>query len=458
MLDSAVLLALFGLSAFFSGSETALFALTPVQAQRIRDRNPRAGARLQRLLSQPERVLSTILIGNTIVNVAIASVGFVVVHTLAPQHSTLIAIPATTVLLLLAGDLVPKRLAIAYAERLAPIFSAVLVLWMHVFAPLGRLLEVCSGPLRRFLLPERKALNDAELLTMMQVGAEQGVLDAEERSMVDGIMRLSELKASDAMTPRVDLIGIDLDDPPERQLAAARRARFLHLPVYRRTPDAIEGFLNVTRYLLDPAHDVRKAATPALFVPENVTLDDLLITFQRNSREIACVLDEYGGTAGVVTRGDVLEFVVKGVERETGARRPQLESIGGGVWLVAGTAVLDEVNRELDTRLEAEGADRIAGWVAFHAERLLKAGESVEAQGCRATVRRLRNHRIEQVQLELMEGGRPPRPCAAGEEVLENRREDALFLPNFRSGGASPPGPATITDSLPTGTTKGVRS
>lgn len=402
MMDSAVLMVLFGLSAFFSGSETALFALTPVQAQRIRERNPQAGARLQRLLSQPERVLSTILIGNTIVNVAVASVSFLVVHMLTPEHSTLVAIPATTVLLLLIGDLVPKRIAIAHAERLAPFFSAVLVLWMHLFAPLARLLEVSSNLLRKFLLPERKALNDAELLTMMQVGAEQGVLDAEERSMVDGIMRLSELKASDAMTPRVDLVGIDLDDPPERQLSTARQARLLNLPVYRRTPDAIEGFLNVACYLLDPSHDVRKATTPALFIPENATLDDLLITFQRNEREIACVLDEYGGTAGVVTRGDVLEFVVKGVQREHGTRRPLVESIGTEVWLIEGSAVLDEVNHELGTQLEAEGADRIAGWVAFHAGKLLKAGESVEAQGCRVTVRRLRNHRIEQVQLERL--------------------------------------------------------
>ena len=402
MMDSAVLMVLFGLSAFFSGSETALFALTPVQAQRIRERNPQAGARLQRLLSQPERVLSTILIGNTICNVAVASVSFLVVHMLTPEHSSLVAIPATTVLLLLIGDLVPKRMAIAHAERLAPFFSAVLVLWMLLFAPLARLLEVSSNLLRKFLLPERKALNDAELLTMMQVGAEQGVLDAEERSMVDGIMRLSELKASDAMTPRVDLVGIDLDDPPDRQLSIARQARLLNLPVYRRTPDAIEGFLNVARYLLDPTHDVRKATTPALFIPENATLDDLLITFQRNDREIACVLDEYGGTAGVVTRGDVLEFVVKGVQREHGTRRPLLEAVGTGVWLIEGSAVLDEVNHELGTQLEAEGADRLAGWVAFHAGKLLKAGESVEAQGCRVTVRRLRNHRLEQVQLERL--------------------------------------------------------
>ncbi len=402
ILDGVVLSLLFALSAFFSGSETVLFALTPVQVQRIRDRHPHAGARVQRLLAQPERMLSTILIGNTLVNVAIASLAYVIVHTLVPAHGALIAIPATTILLLLVGDVVPKRMALAYAERLAPSYSAILVFWTHAFAPLGRLLEATSRMLRRFLRPERRVLNDAELRTLLQIGAEQGALDAEERSMVDGIMRLSELKASDAMTPRVDLVGIDLDEPPARQLAAARQARLRYLPVYRRTPDAIEGFLDTARYLLDPAHDVRKATTPALFVPENATLDDLLVTFERGSREIACVLDEYGGTAGVITRGDVLEFVVKGVEQGAAAPKAPIEELGPQAWLIEGATSLDAVNRTLGVNLSAEGADRLAGWVAYHAGRLLKAGETVEAQSFRATIRRLRNHRIEQVQLERL--------------------------------------------------------
>lgn len=220
--------------------------------------------------------------------------------------------------------------------------------------------------------------------------------------MVDGIMRLSELQASDVMTPRVDLVGIDLEDPPERQLASTRQARLRHLPVYRRTPDAIEGFLDVARYLLDAAHDVRKATAAALFVPESATLDDLLVTFQRGDREIACVLDEYGGTAGVITRGDVLDFVVRGVEREAMADKRLIEPLGPASWLVEGTCSIDQVNRELGASLEAEGADRVAGWVAFHAGRLLKAGESVEAHGYRATVRRLRSHRIDQVQFERL--------------------------------------------------------
>lgn len=407
LLDCAILLLLFGLSAFFSGSETMLFALTPMQAQRIRDRNPRAGARLQRLLSQPERVLSTILIGNTLVNVAIASLAFVVCHMLIPAHSTSVSIVATTVLLLLVCDVIPKRMAIAHAERLAPACSRMLVFWSIAFMPLGRLLEFFSRQLRRFLRPERKALNDEELLTLVRVSAEQGSLHAEEQTMVDGIMRLSELKASDAMTPRVDLIGIDLDDPPERQRAVARQARLLNLPVYRRTPDAIEGFLDVTRYLIDPAHELRKSTTPALFVPETAALDDLLITFQRSGREIACVLDEYGGTAGVVTRGDVLEFVVKGVERASDVTRHPVARLTPDSWLIEGTASLDPLAHDLGATLDAEGADRMAGWVAFHAGRFLKAGESVEAQGFRATVRRLRNHRIEQVFLERLPPAEP---------------------------------------------------
>ena len=416
--EVSLLLPLLGLSVFFSGSETALFALTPVQAQRIRDRDPRAGARLQTLLARPDRVLSTILIGNTIVNVAISSLIFLVIHDLLSSHSTSISIAITTILLLFIGDVIPKRLAIAHAERLAPILSATLIFWAHVFAPLNRLLEICSRLFRKFLRPERKVLTDAELLPLVQVGTDQGVLDAEESSMVDGVMRLSELKTSDAMTPRVDLVGIDLDLPAERQFAATTQARLRHLPVYRRTPDAIEGFLDVSRYLLDSTHDVRKATTPALFVPENMTLDDLLVSFQRSGREIACVLDEFGGTAGVITRGDVLEFVVKGVESSRVAHKPFIEPVvEGQTWLIEGSASIEEINRAINAAIDAEGADRIAGWVAFHAGGLLKAGESVEAQGYRATVRRLRNHRIEQIQLERLPPAASPADTAEDTET-----------------------------------------
>jgi len=392
-----------GLSAFFSASETILFSLNPIQVQRIRDRDRQAGGRIATLLANPARTLSTILIGNTLVNVAIASLGYALIRRMvAPAWSEAVAIPAMTVILLLFGEITPKRIAILWAEALAPAVSRLIGSLQHLFAPLVLLLDVVAKRFRKALTPERNTLNDAELMTVVEVGAEQGAIDRDEQAMVDGILRLSEIQASDVMTPRVDVIGIDLRDTPETQLHTAREARFRQLPVYNRSLDAIEGFLDVTRYLIDPAHTLRRHTTPALFVPENIALDDLLITFQRGRTHVACVLDEYGGTAGLVTRGDVLELMTGGDEPSL---RPEAQSIrktGASSWTLDGTTSLEEINHELGLRLDADDADRISGWCTFHAGRLPHVGETIEAQSCRVRVLRMRQRRIDQVLLETL--------------------------------------------------------
>ena len=426
LLNGLLLLVLISLSAFFSGSETILFSLSPIQVQRIRNRNPVAGARLEALLGDPAMMLSTLLVGNTFVNFAIASVGYMVIDGLVPVWGEAIAIPLMTLTLLLFCEMAPKRMALNYAERLAPPCSRLLVFWLWLLRPFNMVLTAGSRVFKKSLRRERRALSNDELRTVVEVGEEQGVLDAEEASMVDGIMRLSELKASDEMTPRVDMVGLDLDTPVEKQLEIARKAQFRYLPVYVRTPDAIEGFVDAAQLLLDPAHDVRKTTAPALFVPENVSLDDLLVTFQRSGKHIACVLDEFGGTAGLITRGDILELITAPVTKQGAADRPGIQLLKDDVWLIDGTVSLDEVNRQLDLTLEADNADRIAGWITFHAGQLPQAGQIVEAQGCRATVRRLRKRRIDAVQLEVLE--RPEE----GSEALQ--RGDDLMYENAEEG------------------------
>jgi len=402
LLNGLILLILFLLSAFFSGSETVLFSLSPIQVQRIRNRNTAAGDRLETLLSDPAMILSTLLVGNTLVNFAIASLGYMLVARLAPHWGEVIAIPLMTVALLLFGEVTPKRIAITNAERLAPACSRLLLFWMWLLRPFNMVLGVGSRVFKKSLRRERRALSDDELLTVVEVGEEQGVLDSEEASMVDGILRLSDLMASDEMTPRVDMVGIDLDTPLESQLETARRARHRYLPVYVRTPDAIEGCLDSVQFLLDPEHDLRKAKAEALFVPENVSLDDLLVTFQRSGKHIACVLDEYGGTAGLITRGDILELITAPVAKggiEAGAA---IRQVSGDTWLIDGTSSLDEINHTLDLELEADDADRLAGWITFHAGRLPQVGQTVEAQGCRATVQHVRKRRVDTVMLEVL--------------------------------------------------------
>ena len=422
LLNGVLLLVLIVLSAFFSASETVLFSLSPIQVQRIRNRNPIAGGRLETLLGDPALILSTLLVGNTLVNFAIASVGYAVIKSLVPAWGEAIAIPLMTLVLLLFGEVTPKRIAISNAERLAPVCSRLLLFWLWLLRPFNVVLNAGSRIFKKSLQRERRALSNDELRTVVEVGEEQGVLDSEEASMVEGIMRLSELKASDEMTPRVDIVGLDLDTPVERQLSVARQTRFRHLPVYVRTPDAIEGFVDVIPFLLDPAHDARKAISPALFVPESVSLDDLLVTFQRSGKHVACVLDEYGGTAGLITRGDILELIAAPVARGGSVDHPAIQRLRDDVWLVDGTVSLEELNLKLDLALDADDADRMAGWITFHAGRLLQPGQSVEAQGCRATVRRMRKRRIDAVQLEVLKRpGTPSEGLSEGDDLVSER-------------------------------------
>lgn len=416
----AALVVLISIAAYFAACETILFSLNPIQVQRIRERDRKAGGRIAALLANPSRTLSAILIGSTLVNIGSASLGYALISRLVPPAwSELVAISAMTTVLLLFAELTPKRLASIHAERLAPAASLGVTRMQRLVAPMINLLDKLAQRFSGRLIPERSTLNDEELLTMVEVSVEQGTVDKDEQVMVDGILRLSELQASDVMSPRVDIIGIDLRDSPAIHITTAREARFRRLPVYNRTLDAIEGFLDVPRYLIDPDHAVRRHVVPALFVPENISLDDLLITFQRERTPIACVLDEYGGTAGLVTRGDILELVTGGDEPSL---RPEVESIrkaGASSWIIEGKTSLEEINHQLDLNLEADDADRISGWCTFHSGALLRVGEGVKAQGCRVQVLRLRKRRVDQVRLDIL----APDPQAVLDESDESYRD-----------------------------------
>ncbi len=411
VVEGIALLVLFACSAFFSSSETALFSLDPLKLHRIRKARPRRAELIEALMDRPEALLSTILIGNTLVNVATASLGYAIAETLFPSRGEAVAIPAVTVCLLVLGEVAPKRLAMSRADRLAVLYAPVLKPIMRLLTPMRILLEKAAGLFRREEPSGTEdVLTEDEFRTVVEVGEEEGVLDEEERTMVDGIIRLEETQASDVMTPRVDLIGIDLDDPPEEQRRTAESVRFRYLPVYRETPDHPEGFLDVPRFLLSREHRLEDAIVPPFAVPETAPLDTLLTTFQKENRRVAFVVDEYGGTAGLITRGDILEEIIADVDNEYSEAKLTIQEVGENRWLLDGSVSLEDINYELDTDLEAEGADRIAGWVSAQAERIPRMGEAFEAQGVRVTVQRVRKHRITLVLLEKL-----PRRAAAEE-------------------------------------------
>ncbi len=408
---------LLALSAFFSGSETVLFSLTASQRARIKARSAKADARIARCLADKAVLFSTLLVGNTFVNFILSTVGYCLFDNLGFDGSGLLALPVMTLLLLLFGEITPKRLALRYAEQIAPFCARAIWFWRTILSPFNFVLRFSSRAFAAALERERRALSDDELVSVMEAAAEHGEVTAADAQMVEGVLRLSELCANDEMTPRVDIDGYDVDLGEAERAAALANAKHSHLPVFRRTPDAIEGVIDVKTGKIEEA----------LFVPETVTLDDLLETFAKSRKPLAVVLDEYGGTAGIITPNDVLELIVGPGVFSNPDEEPAIAKKGPNVWEIDARASLDEVNRALDIELEAEDADRLAGWVQFHAERIPHIGQEIEADGCRATVLKRRHRRVTLVRLEVLKRaavGTDEEIVAETDEAVRKTEED----------------------------------
>ena len=386
-----VLALLFLLSAFFSSAETVLLSLTGAQRARIKARNAAADRRIANCLSDKALLFSTLLVGNTFVNFAIAALGYRILSEHLPSGGWL-AVPVMTVLLLFLGEITPKRLALLLTEEIAPAYASLLLFWRAVLTPFNVILRFTSRAFAPALARERRALSDDELISVLDSAAEHGDVSQRDADMIEGVLRLSELSANDEMTPRVDIEGYDIDLPEETRRNALARAQHRYLPVFRRTPDAIEGVIDRETGEIEDA----------VFVPETVKLDDLLVTFARSRKPLAVVLDEYGGTAGIISPDDILELIVGPAAFGNPGSEPQIVRKAPNVWEIDARASLDEINRTLDVELDAEDADRLSGWVQFHAERLPHVGQEIEADGCRATVLKRRHRRVTLVRLEVL--------------------------------------------------------
>ncbi|MBU0677982.1 MAG: hemolysin family protein [Verrucomicrobia bacterium] len=401
LVEILILILLLALSAFFSSSETALFSLSEIQVSRIRKENEKAGEAIHDLTSRPTRLLSAILIGNTLVNVSASIVGYLLAVRFYPHHGELISVVVMTLLLLVFGEIGPKRVSMFWPDTMAILYAPLLQTIVHVLTPLRSMLEVITHSFEHVFHMRSQALTEEEFQTVVSLGAEKGILDEEETAMVHSIIRLEDLQASDVMTPRVDIIGIDLNDMPKNLLEFVNAVRVRKLVLYRDQLDHIEGTLDVRQFLLDPSHDFKAIRREPFYVPETTSLDKLLRQLIEENRRTAIVVDEYGGTAGVVTRGDILEEITGEIDDEHAEHKPLLEHLGPNRWLADGQASIEDINARLNTSLKADGSDRISGWVTEKMEHLPHSGECIEAQGVKVTVQKMRRNRITLVLIEL---------------------------------------------------------
>jgi CBS domain containing-hemolysin-like protein len=420
MLTSLVIL--LGLSAFFSASETALFALSRARVRQLRDRGGVIGRTIAGLLNLPRRLLITILLGNLLVNTAVSSIiaNFVTRHFGAEALG--IAVAITTPLLLVFGEVTPKTLAILRPMAVAKVFALPLSFCAVLCTPLRVVLRWTTNALL-LLLRQGHVQSDAlltqeEFQATLHTGKVTGGINANEAEIIHAIASFHSTVAREIMVPRPEIVALKDTDTLEHAIAVSRRVRHPRLPVYRGTIDHIVAVLNVkalpawrawlptTMVLRDvwerlpriqPAPP-RALMTPPLLAPETRAIDGLLNDFRARGEHIAIILDEYGGTAGMLTRDNIFDALLGGMVGCT-PRRTFLQTRPNGDMLVSGCYRLDQLNWECGFQFDDDDDDTVAGYVTRIAGSMPQQGQVMRDKLVDFTVVQMTGHRIDLVLL-----------------------------------------------------------
>ena len=399
---AVLLILLAAASALFSAIETAFFCLQPFQVRRLRSRNPRLADRLSRLLENPRRVLSALLLADALVNVPLIVLSLYALREvpLLPAPFWLAAVVIFALIAIIC-DLAPKVVALGEPYRLAKVGARVMNLLLPLLEPVSRVLQRWSERVADMVTPSRlqpqAPLSGEEWETLVQLSAEEGILEATESEIIQEILKLGEKTVRDCMTPRVDLFAIPDDLTNEEAMAILREGRHHRTPVYGATPDDIVGTLEVTRFFLNPQVHYTEQLNPPSFVPETMKALDLLKSFIKHPQGMAIIVDEFGGTEGVITLNDIVEEIISDAV-PSGEQELYIEPLGQGRVIAAGRTRLDDL-AELGFHLESDGVDTIGGLIFNQIGSIPKVGVCLEIGKVWIRVRRSSRRGIEEVML-----------------------------------------------------------
>ncbi|MCD6303823.1 MAG: HlyC/CorC family transporter [Planctomycetes bacterium] len=411
----ALLAGLLCLSAFFSGSETALFSLSPGQLYRL-GRSGGGGRRAAELMNRPHEILQVLLLSNLVVNVAYSGISAVLVLDfrraagLASWYlAVLSAVPVLA--LILAGEVLPKMLAMLAAERWATAAGGVLsVLRRSLRVPIAFMHAWIILPLTRMLAPgkaERTQISAEELAAVLELSARRGMLDSRTSVLLREIVGLTELRVADIMVPRVDMICYDVDGPRGGLVKLLARTRLRRVPVYERDVDHILGIVHAKRVLFRPGASLRELVSPVPFVPEAASVERVLTQLRARRSQMAIVVDEYGGTAGLVTLEDILEEIVGDIpDRHEDASGPAVEQVGPGRYVIDGNLPIHEWDEAFGMDLDRRRISSVGGFVTSLLGRIPAVGDEAAYRNLTFKVISMRRRRIGKLELTVREGER----------------------------------------------------
>ncbi len=401
------------LSAFFSSAETALTTVNRMRVRTLAEAGDKRAITLTKVIEEPGKMLSTILVGNNIVNLSASSLMTTLTMQMFGNKAVGVATGILTLLILVFGEISPKTLATIHSERLALRYAGTIRVMMTLLTPVIFCINQLSlGFL--FLLrvdPNKKqeAITEDELRTIVEVSHEEGVIETEEKKMINNVFDFGDSVAKDVMVPRIDMVMVDVNTTFEELMETFRREKFTRFPVYEDTTDNVIGIINVKDILLaehkteEKPFAIRDFLRQPLYTYEYKNTAELMVELRKTFNNIIIVLDEYGATAGMVTLEDMLEEIVGEIRDEYDEdEEDAVKMIAADEYVISGSTKLDDLNSWLDLKLESEDYDSIGGLVIGLLDHLPEAGEEVNHEGLRLVVDRVEKNRIEKIHLYIL--------------------------------------------------------
>lgn len=400
-----VLVGLLMMSAFFSASETALTSLSKIRIKNMIEEKIKNAELVEKLVTNPNKLLSAILVGNNLVNIAATSLLTSLTLAYAPKNGVAIATAITTVAVLIFGEITPKTFAAQNSEKVSLSVVKIINAIIFVLTPAIWVLNIITGFMLKLLGVKKTGITttitEAELKTMVNVSHEEGIIEIDERRMINNVFDFDNSKAKDVMTPRTDMIAIEDTATYDEIVALFKEERFSRLPVYHESIDDIIGILHLKDivFIDESTFSVEKYMREPYFTYESKIISELFSEMRTNRIPVAIILDEYGGTSGLITLEDMIEEIVGDISDEYDEEDDDITVVKEDEYIVDGSTRLEDLNEMIGTNLESEDFDTIGGYVIGVIGRFPNEGEEVETDGIKIKVEKSDKNRIDELRI-----------------------------------------------------------
>lgn len=403
------LIILLMISAFFSSAETALTTVNKLRIQALVDEGNKRAKTLMKVLENQGKMLSAILIGNNIVNISASALATIVAQEAFGQFAVSIATGILTVLVLIFGEITPKTVAALYSEKMALMYTRIVYGLMTVLTPVIYIINKLANGFM-FVVgidPNKKAstITENELRTIVDVSHKEGVIEQEEKEMINNVFDFGDAEAKDVMVPRIDMCMVSVDVSYEELLSVFKEFRYTRMPVYKDSTDNVIGIINMKDLLfydVNSEFDISKYLRPAFYTYEYKKVSELMLIMKKDSVNIIIVLDEYGAAVGLITLEDLLEEIVGEIRDEYDFdEEDDIKSVNEDEFVVDGLTRIDDFNDNLKLKhtIESSEYESLGGFIMEQLDRLAKVGDIVETTEVTLVVESLEKNRIDKVRV-----------------------------------------------------------